>query len=919
MRFPGRGWRPALRIARRQVRRNVGRSVFIAVLVGLPAAGATMVDILYRSTEDPQREAYRVMGDADALVEVTGFETLNQPEADIVYFPSISYGTFPAATPSRKPADVDVASLLPEGSTIVPGPVNYDARIDAGDRTVRTDLTVVVAGQPMTEHVARLRSGHWPADDDEVVLSTALAERLGLAAGASVTLYEGPQLRVAGTFVDPFGLSSEWIIAAPGSAAAGHAAAAGPDTGYSRYSFMGGPNYLVDLPDAVNPDELWPRLAEQGVRLVPRVAVTDPERYLPGGYDTPTPLRLASLRSNWLVALTVGIGLLEVVLLAGAAFAVGARRQVRELGLMAAEGATAAQIRRTVIASGLVLGAIGAAAGIAVGAVATVVARPAWEGFLDELIEGWRFGPAEIAGAAAIAVLAGLAAAVVPALGAARMKPVDALAGRFRTSRLAARLPFAGLLLFGIGAGGALIASRLVAGNLRAYAEHLEASVGTGHWTPAPTTWPYITVQLGGAAIAAAGLVIMLPGLVSLIGRWARHLGLSARLAVRDAARHRHRTAPTVAAIAIVVAGSTAVAFGTAGLERASELQYVPSLPPDVIQITVDEYDGDTGRPLDPAEVEARRSAAEDAATEALPGSSVLRVDNVATEMSGEPPTPFWTWLSSVQPCPTCFPASTGSVSTGLGVADPALIDMVSGHTPDADMREALAEGRIVVFDDTYVDDDGTVPIPVQAADDEVTVRLPAYVADRDVAYTSVLGAFVSEDVVAEQGWFTSPLQSMVSVDGATADQVDAALDAVEAAGGWAYVEERPDESTDPAVLALSAGSALVTFIGVAIAVSLAAVEGRADLATLAAVGAPPSRRRRLAGAQALLVGGLGALLGVALGVYFAYLVWPAIGAPDFIWAWDSLVLTGLVVPLLAVLVAVIFTPSRLPMIRRVE
>jgi len=72
--------------------------------------------------------------------------------------------------------------------------------------------------------------------------------------------------------------------------------------------------------------------------------------------------------------------------------------------------------------------------------------------------------------------------------------------------------------------------------------------------------------------------------------------------------------------------------------------------------------------------------------------------------------------------------------------------------------------------------------------------------------------------------------------------------------GGAAAAQRRLD--TPSSDLALIAG--LVTLLGGAISVALSAAEGRADRATLAAVGAPPRRRRELVAMQALLVGGLG-------------------------------------------------------------
>ena len=57
------------------------------------------------------------------------------------------------------------------------------------------------------------------------------------------------------------------------------------------------------------------------------------------------------------MALVIGFGILEIVLLAGTAFAVGARRQTRELGLVMAAGGTPRDVRRIVLLQGLFAGA----------------------------------------------------------------------------------------------------------------------------------------------------------------------------------------------------------------------------------------------------------------------------------------------------------------------------------------------------------------------------------------------------------------------------------------------------------------------------------------------------------------------------------------------------------------------------------
>lgn len=924
-----RTWRPALRIARRTVRRNLGRSLLVAVLVAIPVAGGTMVDVLYRTQTDSERTAYEAMGTADAIIEATGFDDLGEE-----YFPSVTSVSFPADVPTPDAATIDPAPLaeaLPPGSRLVAPPIVYwDQRIADGERNVRVELTVVAMDDPLTERWTRVDDGRHPRSADEALVSRALAERLDLLdtdgdlrPGAELTMRDGPTVAITGLNVDPFALGSQVLVAAPESALADYARSSGSAAGTSGAassdawqvgSMYGGPARLVDLPDsAAGSDAVsWSALAEQGIRLVPRDAAAHPERYEPAVFrSSPTDLRFVAM-----AVLVTGLGLLEVVLLAGAAFAVGARRQVHDLGLMSANGATARQIRQMVLAQGLVLGAMGAVLGIAVGAALTVAARPVWERVLGQLLEDWRFGAGEIALTAAVGLMSGLAAAIVPAVGAARMKPVDALAQRFRTTRIATRLPVVGVALLVIGAGGALIASRVAAGELDEYALALEAAAGTGRSIMPPSTEIFIAMQLAGAIVAVAGVVVILPGLVSMVARLGRRLPLSGRFAVRDAARHRHRTAPTLAAITIVVAGSVGLAFVLAGAERADLLRYVPQLPEAVMQVQLTEPDADPEVTADALQ------RATDVVAGALPEAEV-RPDRAVTvpAVPGEASYASQIWLDSwsamacQQDC-----GSDYSISGGLSVADPGVIELAAGAPPDDAMLQALADGQVVVFDSALVDANGAVVIQAWDDNGELSqdVRIPAYVATRDLAYGSMPAAFVAEDVVAEHGW-TAEISSVyvAHADDATRDQIDAAIDAAEKAGaGVSY--ERPDESgPGPEALALVAGAALVTLVGVGIAVALSAVEGRADLATLAAVGAPPRRRRALAGAQALLVGGLGTLLGVALGTYFAVLLWPAVGVPEFIVPWGNLLLTGLAVPALAVAVAVIFTPSRLPVVRR--
>jgi putative ABC transport system permease protein len=68
-----------------------------------------------------------------------------------------------------------------------------------------------------------------------------------------------------------------------------------------------------------------------------------------------------------------------------------------------------------------------------------------------------------------------------------------------------------------------------------------------------------------------------------------------------------------------------------------------------------------------------------------------------------------------------------------------------------------------------------------------------------------------------------------------------------------------------------------------------------------------------------LLVGGLGCLLGLGLGTFVSVTLRATTGAPELVVPWLNLAAVGLAVPLLAVLVAALLTPSRLPLARRSE
>jgi putative ABC transport system permease protein len=886
------GWRPALRIARRSVRRSLGRSLLVAVLVGLPVAAATMVDVVARTLYSQEREAAVAMGTADAQAVVTGASSLPG------YQPT-RYGGVSAGQSERDPREVDLAALMPPGSRVAQMPARHLISMRAGDRGVRAQLVIADPREPLHRHEVGLEEGRVPVRPDEVMVSSGLADRLDAGIGSTIHPTDGPPLTITGFADSAFCLSCPQVVALPGSTAA---RLAGDTDSINMPAAPEEPVYLVDLPAGTSAEELWPALADRGVALTPREAYLHPE-----DYEGDMGSGVQNLRDIAMAMLISGLGLLEVVLLAGAAFAVGARRQTRELGLVGATGGSARHVRRIVLAQGLVLGAAGAVLGVAFGFLVARAGQPLWERLEDGRILSWHFGPYEIAGAALIGVLSGLAAAVIPALGAGRMRPVDALAERFRTSRAARRrTAIAGVALLVAGVLVALAGDRMLADEFAAYTRQLDTAAEEGVFISQPSPGGPVAMIMGGALLLVAGLVVLAPAVIAALASPAARMPLSLRLAMRDTARHRHRTGPATSAIAVAVAGSVVLAFLVAGNLRAEELRHIPALPPHVLSVDAGETDA-----------RGMESAARQAALE-LPGSST----HVMREPLGPRPEgqPADTYLSQIYLRPRedgCMDCLSGTAA----IADSdALNAIVAGGELDARARAALADGQAIAFDRQHLWPGGKLVVDVDTGNGDVEqVRLPARHVPRDEYYTSLPMALVPESVARRHGWDVEPTRVFVDYGAeATSDQVDSAFAAAERFGAYAYIEDGPDEDAVRTILLIVAGvAAFVTLVGVSISVALSAAEGRADLATLAAVGAAPRRRRALAAAQALLVAGVGCGLGVAFGTFVAYAARTTTGSPEFVVPWLNLGVTAVVVPLLAVLVAAVFTPSRLPMVRR--
>jgi predicted lysophospholipase L1 biosynthesis ABC-type transport system permease subunit len=275
-------------------------------------------------------------------------------------------------------------------------------------------------------------------------------------------------------------------------------------------------------------------------------------------------------------------------LTAAAALGVGARRQLRELGLLAAAGGSDRHLRLLVLLQGFGLGLVGGLAGIPIGLAVTWAAFP-WLRTLLTPVQDETGAPVvprfsvvgrDMAWTVAFTVVLALLTALRPAVTASRVPVVAALAGRRPPRRLRPWLVAAGLVVALAGLVLQGVANQLDARGMILPVQLELLVLGTFGSIPSPLL------------ITLAGIALCTPALVALAGRVVPARPAALRLAARDAARHPGRSAPAVTAVAaglgvLVVLASLATIPGSGSSGwQTSEAGYVelqpatPAFPP---------------------------------------------------------------------------------------------------------------------------------------------------------------------------------------------------------------------------------------------------------------------------------------------------------------------------------------------------
>lgn len=873
-----RGWRPALRMAWRDTLRARGRSVLVLVMIALPVLAVTTADIIIMTQDVSGAEGIeRRIGAADAEVSFIGSNVRQaaDPNEALTWQPR-------QVNPSAEDKVAAIRHVLGDDVHLVEHREG-DARIRTDHGTAHLQAHEVDLREAVTEGLFTLERGRVPENTEEAVVTDDLADR-GPGLNEDLEVVGGPTLLVVGivedgSYVDA--LSAVSLVGGLGIEAGGE--------------FGGGPTWLVDAGGAVAWTDVL-ALNREGAMVTSAVVLRDPP---PASELDPDAIESGVTSSDdqmlQVVALIVVMILIEVVLLAGPSFAVGARRQQRNLALIAVSGGTPRQMRRVILASGVVLGCLAAAVGLALGVLAAWLLMPVAQGFAGE-----RFGPFDVRwthllGIAAFGLVSALLAALVPAYLAARQDVVAVLGGRRGDPRRPSlRLPLLGLLMLGTGIFLAYRAARRVT---------------DGEFGIAVSAVPTVL-----------GMVLLIPLVLVVLSWTARWLPLPGRFALRDAVRHRTRTVPAVAAVAATVAGVVALGIAVSSDQAERRETYVPTLAMGDALVR-DDFE-------DPADARTWVRAA-DAVRERAGEHEVVVLRGTSTDAPGggwrdvrihneNGRDPFSSWSTSYG---AALLVATEVPHIELGLDDGEIVRanevLRRGGAAVLATREVDGEQarmRVVTFPRSGGRPTDASAVTVEAEFLRVDTEsaramaiVPPVVAKRLDQEASTVGMLVRGPVGEEME-----------------QDIEEAVNAV-MPNGSVMVERgyQEDDEYRIVLLVLTGLGAVLMLGGTLTATFLALSDARPDLATLGAVGGAPRFRRAVAAAYALVVGLVGAVIGAVTGfvpgIAVVYPLTSPSGGPylDIPWLLIGGVVVGL--PLVTAAVVGLCARSRLPMVARVE
>lgn len=756
---------------------------------------------------------------------------------------------------SDTPAAVDLVASVPEGSDgftaaqfdavrALPGVADVAGRITADTMIHYGALRgsyIAVAADPGSGPLSRVRltSGAYPTSANQIAVDTRTAQRLAVAPGATLpwipasaladwtdeeSLPEPVQVTVTGVVEAPSGFG-EFGYAPQATVAA----MAGDAAGFPRMDLTAEPG--TD-PSALS-DALMTLLRDHD-ELSIQDGSTVREAELAEAVDTYTELFA-------LVGMFIAIAVAAAALVATSTFRIVFAQRMRQLALLRTIGAHRGQLVRALAVEGALVGLVTGATGTLL-ALAAGHAAPAVAGATGNTLSS----PGVPVGAALAVVLGAvvvtLGAVLAPAVSASGVAPLQALrtAGTVSGERRigAGRLVFGLLLAFGAAGVGTLVWAML------------------GREDPDRDTLNTLLLLVLSGALAFCALMALGPLLIrpvlAAIGWPLRRLGPTGALAVSGVGGTPRRASAIAVVVALGVTLVTGAVVGSASLQGYVDEELAVRAPSDLALLSGAE-------PLAADVVERLRR--EPGLTNVTPyrSTSVQYRDTTAEAVDLNV-----TALSTSGD----MRASSGTIAAlrpGQAMVAGWIADELGLRAGDRTEFRSEQGGAVAVT--------VTAVLPMGAPMDGSIVLTP-----EDL---TALGApsdpsVVLVDAAADGDRALTAARETISGIVGTGDGIPG----VEVAVLADLRTEAEDAVTSllVAALGLLGLTVLIAVVGVGTTTGLSVLERTQESGLLRALGLSRSRLRQMVTTESALYGVIGAVLGLALGIPYA---WLAVGALD--------------------------------------
>ncbi len=644
-----------------------------------------------------------------------------------------------------------------------------------------------------------LADGAYPTGPREAAVTDGVADLLRLEIGSTMAL-DGLRRTVVGIVENPRKLSDEFALVSPSS--------------------MRAPDHVTVLVDGDDESigSFFESVGDQSA------AVSMMNR----GNDTPAWVNTLAMFS------VATVLLLLASLVAAAGFAVVAQRRLRQLGMLAAVGATQKHLRLVLLANGVVVGAIAALLGTIAGLALWLMFAPTLESAIDHRIDRLSLPWGLLVAAVLLAVVAATAAAWWPGRAAARLPIMLALSGRPPKPRPARHSAIAAAALIAAGIGSLALSNRDI---------------------------PLLIVA--GILATILGTLLLGPLAIRVFSGIAGRASIAPRLALRDLARYQARSGAALAAITLALGIAAAIVI-TASAEEAKSAAGPPNLSDRQIRF----YLG----PSEAPELSPILSSAE-------VGDLAARVRQLAAQLDGAGVLALHNVLQ---------PGTRAQVIEGTRVRFPVFLTKTvdgRGHTIESQLFVAtpavlrhLGIDPETVAPRTEFLADRTVPTDKLVILDETSGK-----SRKDFAVTNVQRIDAGQQLFGSAGDITDKPPTFITLDGLrrrgwaqipagwllesnrplTGDQIADTRELAASSGLTIEVRREARSQASLMTIAIAAGALLALAI-LAMTVGLIRSEAAGDLRTLTATGATAGIRRTLTAATAGALAFLGALLGVA-------------------------------------------------------